>query len=368
MTKLLDRQLIYSYIKSYVICLSSLLALFIVVDLFTNLDGFAEHHSGLVNLLEFIGTYYASKTPMIFDRLSEAIVLLAAMFTVAWMQRNNEILPLLSAGVSTRRVVRPVLFAAFGMVTLASLNQELLLPQIDPYLVELRADAAVEKEMEVKGGYESNEIHISGNRAYQKDQVIKDFTVVFPNKPGFEGLPTLQAKTARYRPAGDGRDRGGWELTEARPETLPGFNKKEILEQIVPGKYFLYTSQIDFRTATRPKNWATFIPTYELPQEMGKVDHNKLAALAVVFHVRLTRPILGMLLVFMGLSTILRDQNRNVFISAGLCLLLCATFFIVGFFCKYLGDHSYLHPAMAAWAPVFIFGPLSFVMFDAVHT
>ena len=70
----------------------------------------------------------------------------------------------------------------------------------------------------------------------------------------------------------------------------------------------------------------------------------------------------------MGLATILRDQNRNVFISAGLCLVLCAAFFLVGFACKHLGDHGYLAPFVAAWLPLFLFGPLSFVLFDAVHT
>jgi lipopolysaccharide export system permease protein len=75
-----------------------------------------------------------------------------------------------------------------------------------------------------------------------------------------------------------------------------------------------------------------------------------------------------MLLVFMGLSIILRDQNRNVFISTGLCLILCAVFFIAGFACKFLGERDFVAPVIAAWLPVLIFGPLSFVMFDAVHT
>ena len=52
------------------------------------------------------------------------------MFTVAWMQRNNEQVPLLSAGVSTRRIVLPVLLCAFFMLGLTVLNQELLIPRI----------------------------------------------------------------------------------------------------------------------------------------------------------------------------------------------------------------------------------------------
>ena len=40
MLGLLDRQMIGNYVKAYVVCLTSLLGLFIVVDLFTNLDDF----------------------------------------------------------------------------------------------------------------------------------------------------------------------------------------------------------------------------------------------------------------------------------------------------------------------------------------
>jgi lipopolysaccharide export system permease protein len=90
--------------------------------------------------------------------------------------------------------------------------------------------------------------------------------------------------------------------------------------------------------------------------------------MAVLFHMRLTRPILGILLVFLGLSVILRDQNCNAIVSSGLCLVLCGLFFGVQYSCKLLGDNDYLPPALAAWAPVLWFGPLAVAMFDAVHT
>lgn len=128
MFTLIDRQLIVSYVKSYIICLVSMMGLFIVVDLFTNLDNFTEGKENFDQVIDHIVKYYGMKTSQIFDRLCEAIVLLAAMFTVALLQRNNELLPLLSAGVSTRRVVRPVLMSAFLMLGLTILNQEFILP------------------------------------------------------------------------------------------------------------------------------------------------------------------------------------------------------------------------------------------------
>ena len=368
MFKLLDRQLFLSYLQAYVICLVSMLSLFIIVDLFANLDTIAGDHTGLVSMFSFILTYYSSKICMIFDRLSEAIVLMAAMFTVAWMQRNNEILPLLSAGVSTRRVVRPVLIAAFVMVGVAVLNQEFVLPTIDPLLVEQKGDVT-NRELIVHGGNESNGISITGSTAKKSTHTVRNFTVVFPNAGGWEGVTNIQAHEARYLSEAESPDgRKCWVLLDARPPTMPNLPRTDILSNPVPGKYYLYIQEIDFDAVTRPKNWEIFMPTWNLLSEMGKVEHNYRQSIAVLFHCRLTRPILGMLLVFMGLSVILRDQNRNVFINVGQCLILCAMFYIVSFACKFLGNHGDMPPFVSAWAPVPVFGPLSFVMFDAVHT
>jgi lipopolysaccharide export system permease protein len=70
----------------------------------------------------------------------------------------------------------------------------------------------------------------------------------------------------------------------------------------------------------------------------------------------------------MGLSVILRDTNRNVIISSGVCVVLCGVFFVACHACKMLGDAEVFSPALAAWLPVIGFGPFSVVMFDAVQT
>src|SRR5215467_638194 len=123
MFTLIDRLLIRAYFKAYLVCLTSLLGLYIVVDLFTNLDEFTSKHHSISGIVHHVGFYYGNHVALIFDRLCEAIVLLAGMFTIAWMQRNNELLPLLSAGVSTRRVVQPVLLSACVMLGVSVANQ-----------------------------------------------------------------------------------------------------------------------------------------------------------------------------------------------------------------------------------------------------
>ena len=367
MFKQFDRLMVRGYVKAYVFFLISLLSLYIVVDLFTNLDGFIHKKSGLAEAMKHIGSYYGFQSIRYFDQMCEAIVLLAAMFTVAWMQRNNELLPLLSAGVSTRRVVTPVLGCACAMLSLTALNQEFLIPRFRTQLVREKDDPDGNKEIGIQGAYEPNGIHIEGTKAVRKGMIVKQFHCVIPTNLCGNLLP-ISAQEGRYIPPGDGPHTGGWLLTEAVPAKLERWDNPEVLECIDPGKYFLHTAEVDFDMITRQKNWFQLISTWQILQELQRPGPTRLSSMAMIFHMRLTRPILGLILVFLGLSIILRDQNRNVFISAALCLGLCGIFFATCFTCKGLGDYEYLSPALAAWLPVFLFGPMAIAMFDAVHT
>ncbi len=370
MLKQIDQLLVRAYLKAYFVCLVSLLSLYVVVDLFTNVDEFTRHGGGALAALGQIGVYYGYRVPQFFDRLCEAIVLLAAMFTVAWMQRSNELLPLLSAGVSARRVVLPVLVCSFVMVAAAAVNQELLIPRIGGRLLYNKDDPEGEDAVPVQPDYEPfglARMLIHGNQASRKDMLVRRFTCTIPEEVAGTFLH-LDAQEARYIPTGSGPRGGGWLLTGTTPAELERDWASPVLEQLDTGKYFLRTRVVTFDSLTRAPKWYNFVSTARLYRELQNPETMRLASMATLFHMRLTRPLLGVILVAMGLSVILRDQNRNVFLSAGMCLVLCGAFFAVGYGCKMLGDNNYLAPALAAWLPVLCFGPVSVVLFDAVHT
>jgi len=370
MFTIFDRQMMLSYFKAYVFCLISLMGLFIIIDLFLNLEDFMSHRKEFFDLVQFLGTYYGYKSFQIFDRLCEAVVLLAGMFTVAWMQRNNELLPLLSAGVSTRRAVRPVLLCACAMMGLVAVNQEFGMPRIDIWMLENRRNIDGAKETDVRGCHDSTGIYLSGSTAVKKEKLIKKFHAVIPAHISGNALVLIQAKEAFYIPEKEGDQRsGGWLLKQVKDANLLVWPKdrEDILRPLEDGSYFLKTRDVDIDTLTRVKNWHLYLPTWRLILEINRPNASQNAYLAIAFHQRLTRPAVGMILILLGLSVILRDQNRNIFISAGLCLMLVGVFFATIFACQYLGKET-LSPALAAWLPVFIFGPVSLVMFDAVHT
>jgi lipopolysaccharide export system permease protein len=359
--------LFFAFIRSYLICLTSTLSLYIILDLFSNLDDFGAKTGKFGETLRNIFNYYSYRSIQYYDRLCEAIALLAAVFTIAWMQRNNELLPVLSAGVSTHRLLRPILFGAAVMLGIGVGIQELVIPRIAEQLVLDRDDLDRDKEVMVQGAYDSSGVHIEGNHAIRKEGIIKFFYATLPESTT-SSMIHLSAETARYIPRSEERLSGGWLLTGAMPAEIDADYLPEMLVSLDPGSYFLFVNEVDFEMTTRQPKWNAFASTWQLYQMLNRSDAPRQGSIAVLFHGRISRPIVGMLMVLLGLAIILRDQNRHMFISAGLCLIMCAVFFAVIMIAKFLGESDYISPALAAWAPALLFGPITVVQYDAIHT
>src|SRR5438105_159466 len=192
-----------SFFRSYVIVWTSLLSLYVVIDLFTNIDTFGKAGGGVRGVVEHVLRYYGYQIALIFDRLAEAITLLAAMFTVSWMQRNNELLPQLSAGIPTRRVIRPVLLGAAVTLSFGPLNQELVIPRIADQLMTPKDDPDGAKAQSIMGAFDRDGVHVEGVAGFRKDRRVKYFYVTFPESPR-TGMVHLMAEDAVYIPPGDG--------------------------------------------------------------------------------------------------------------------------------------------------------------------
>jgi len=66
---------------------------------------------------------------MFFDFTCGLMVLVSAMFTVAWIQRHHEMTALMSAGVPRLRVLAPIIIAVAALGLLAAANREFFMPR-----------------------------------------------------------------------------------------------------------------------------------------------------------------------------------------------------------------------------------------------
>jgi len=213
--RILDRQRYWSFLKAYVICYVSLVGLYIVIDAFSNLDEFTKRADGIVEIFQVMGRYYLIHQSQFFDQLSGVIGMMAAIFTVTWMQRNNEQLAILAAGVSTHRAIRPVLISSVVVSLLVVANQELIMPRYAEDLSKTHDDDGIRK-VHVSSRYDPRKIMIHGNEADRKTETIMPFFSTIP--VGVYGkMHEINAEQATYIPP-DHRtapQKGGWLIRRA---------------------------------------------------------------------------------------------------------------------------------------------------------
>ena len=359
----LDRHLAVGFIRSWLICFTSLVSLYIVIDLFNKFDDFLEvtQGQGLLELLRATARYYGCQLTLIFDRLCGMMLLLAAIFTITWMQRNNELTPLLAAGVPVRRVLRPIWIVALFFIAAAALNREWIMP---PLAGPLQQPPSGSRFLAVAGSYEPNGILLEGKVAHRAERLIEYFVATVPERVAGT-LVVLQAREARYVPADTGPLTGGWLLTEAVPPEMAPW-PTDVLTQVDTGKYFLKTQIVDFEVLTRSKGWHQFASLGELQRELDRPGARYLQLVAMQIHLRWTAPLIMFLTLVLGLGLILSHRERHFLISTGVALVMAAAFYGVQLGAKYLGENEYLTPALAAWLPILLFGPLAIVLQDAM--
>ena len=139
--KLIDRYVITTFLKNYLISFLVLVGMYVVLDMIFNIDELAEikqSSSGLGALLGFltyIGDFYFYQIFLYFVHLSGMIAVVAASFTLIRMIRFNELSALLSAGVPLLRVAMPIIIAALLLNVLLWVDQEMIIPQLIHKLV-----------------------------------------------------------------------------------------------------------------------------------------------------------------------------------------------------------------------------------------
>lgn len=139
----LDRYIMRNFLVSLALCLVMLLSLRIMVDLFLNLTDFlhrSDHQRTLSLVAWEIGTYYCFRSLQYFRELGGVIVVAAAAFSLARMNRSNELTAMLASGVSLHRVLLPIVICSLGVNVLVLIDNELLIPRYKYQMARSRGD------------------------------------------------------------------------------------------------------------------------------------------------------------------------------------------------------------------------------------
>jgi lipopolysaccharide export system permease protein len=361
--RIIDRYLLVSFVVAYLICFVSMVGLYVIIDLFTNVDEFLEDHPTTWVFVRKVGKYYGIHSFHYFDKLSPIITMIAAMTTLASLHRHNEIVALLSSGIPTMRALGPILVGVVLVIGLGVGNREFVLPAHSERLQRLHEDIEATHDLQPARRIDSDGVLFSAKTAHRDESRLGEVSITIP--AGLVGpLQEIQCSNAFWRTDQETGELG-WQLV--RPTGVNFFRESRKIKPLRDGDLFLY-SDITFSDMIRRDVWLSFASTTDLVRHLAGPDAKDAEGIRARIHSRLMQPALNLILVMLGIPFVLQWERRNVYRSIAISMVLCGMFFMVDVTAAYFAGHGYLDPVLAAWIPVFVFGPVSAGLLHRVGT
>lgn len=107
--KILDWYIIKKFIGTYFYAIALIISISIVFDINENLAKFTQYHAPLKAI---VFDYYVNFVPYFANLFSPLFVFIAVIFFTSKLAGNSEIISMLAAGVSMRRLIRPYMISA----------------------------------------------------------------------------------------------------------------------------------------------------------------------------------------------------------------------------------------------------------------
>lgn len=106
---ILDRYIIKKFIGTYFYSIALIISISIVFDINENLAKFSQYHAPLKAI---VFDYYMNFVPYFANLFSPLFVFIAVIFFTSKLAGNSEIISMLAAGVSFKRLMRPYMISA----------------------------------------------------------------------------------------------------------------------------------------------------------------------------------------------------------------------------------------------------------------
>jgi lipopolysaccharide export system permease protein len=380
--KILDRYVLVSFLKNYLISFMVLIGLYIVLDMVFNFDELAQVQSSsgasgvqsALAMIQAIGNYYFFQSFTIFVHLAGIIPIVAAAFTLIRLTRFNELTASLAAGVPLLRTAMPIVIAAVVLNVLLIIDQEALIPNMIPQIArkhdEIQSDAAA-KTFPIRAMQDDQHELLNAARYHPgsaHNPPWMEVVDIIKYDDAFMPVAHILADQAQWDAKGK-----FWRLTNG--QVVTGLRPTEKVSRprpvsvyrssVTPDEVALYNSgeHVDLLSTSRIKM------LLQRPKSYGVV------ALQRVKHARFTQPLLNVILVLLAVSCLVSREPGRIKSGIFQCAVLCGACLTTIFLCYQLAgtppsgaQWADRWPAIMAWTPILIFGPLAVWLLDRVKT
>ncbi|HXM32709.1 MAG TPA: LptF/LptG family permease [Chthoniobacterales bacterium] len=356
--RLLDRYVLRYFLQAYFYCIAGFISIWFIFDISDNISTFLEERVSRALILK----YYLAQAPQILVMLLPVALLLALLFVLGRMSRSNEIVSMLTSGVSVPRIIAPLL--AVGLLTTAggtALN----------YSLAPHAEFARKKLLEDNQSRRPQlglMAQIFRNRTDNRTWFIQHFR---PGENIFTTVHVVQQDANDNITANYIATRGvyhpetkAWELQEAK---VVHYDETGNITRLIPyTKSLMITdwSETPFRLSSANLR-AEFLSVPELQEYLqfnSDFPPTLLAPFATHLQYRLALPWMCIVITLIAAPLGIGYSRRGILSSVAAAILLAfAMNFTMHLFLA-LGEGARIPNWAAAWTPNIIFGVIGLVL------
>ena len=343
--KRLDRYIIAKFIGTYIFSIILIISISIVFDVNENLAKFSTYNAPLKAI---VFDYYANFVPYFANLFSPLFVFIAVIFFTSKLAGNSEIIAMLAAGVSFKRLLRPYMVSAA------------LIAAVNFYLGGYVIPKGNQVKMDFEAKYKNKERNLSANNvqlmvqpgviAYlqQYDDVTKTgygFSLdKFENK---KLVSHMTASVIRYDSISDSRYH--WKAQSYKIRTLKGLREEIESGAVIDTLIQMEPMDLVFSKGQQETLTSTELSDYISKQvERGSVN---VVQYEVEYHKRIATSFASFILTMIGVSLSSRKRKGGMGMYLGIGLALSFGYILLQTISATFAINADTPALLAAWIP-----------------
>lgn len=352
--KKLDWYIIRQFIGTYFFSILLIISISIVFDANENLAKFTQYHAPLKAI---VFDYYANFIPYFANLFSALFVFIAVIFFTSKLAGNSEIIAMLAAGVSFRRLLRPYMISCVLIATLSFY----LSAYVIPHGTVIRQNfESLYKNKKKNTSADNVQLQVDkGVIAYMQhydNEMKKGFGFCLDKFEDKKLVSHLTAMEVQYDTISDSKYH--WKIRNWKVRKLQGLKEhitsgaeKDTLIQMEPTDLVYSKGQQETFTLPELKEYIS------KQQDRGS---GNVVQYQVEYHKRIASSFASFILTIIGVSLSSRKRKGGMGMYLGLGLALSFIYIMLQTVSATFAIQADAPPMLAAWTPNIIFAIVAY--------
>ena len=347
--KILDWYIIKKFIGTYFFSILLIISIAIVFDINENLEKFAQYHPPLKAI---VFDYYANFVPYYTNLFSPLFVFIAVIFFTSKLAGNSEIISMLAAGVSFKRLMRPYMISC----VIISLVTFYLGAYVIPHGTVIRQNfETIYKNKKRNTAAENVQLQVGkGVIAYIQhydNNIKRGYGFCLDKLEDKKLVSHLTATEVQYDTISD--TKYNWKVYNWKIRTLKGLK-----EHIVSGMEkdtVIHMEPTDLVYAKGQQETLTSPQLKEYIEKQKERGSGNVVQYEVEYHKRIASSLASFILTTIGLSLSARKRKGGMGMYLGMGLALSFGYIMLQTISATFAIKGGLPAMLAAWIPNLIF-------------